>query len=69
METIGFENTDWDLYLTSLVLGRTLRHLASMSVIKEVGMDMFSPTHFSQALAEPKYEGGVIYWYHYSSVP
>jgi hypothetical protein len=40
-----------------------MRHLASTSVIKEIDKDMFGPTHFSQALAEPKYEGGVVYWY------
>lgn len=67
METIGFEQTGW--VVTSLALGRILRHLASMSVIKEIGIDLFGLTHFSQALAEPKYEGGVIYWYRYSSIP
>jgi hypothetical protein len=42
--------------------GRLLKHLASMQVIKEVGVDCYQPTEVARALTVPQYRDAIPFW-------
>ncbi|KAL9636917.1 MAG: hypothetical protein Q9204_002070 [Flavoplaca sp. TL-2023a] len=45
------------------LVSRTMKHLAAMNVVKEIGPDRYTSTPFSDALTEPKYRDGITYTY------
>lgn len=45
--------------LTNSTKGRMLKHLAAMSVIREVGADIYQNTPMSDALNIPSYRAGI----------
>lgn len=46
---------------TDDLLGRILRYLASISMIKESGKDEFTASPISKTLADPGYEAGIYH--------
>lgn len=51
-----------DLRLTArLYAARTMKHIAAMNVVSEIGADNYTATPLSNALTEPKYRDGIIY--------
>ena len=45
--------------VASVLLGRLLRYLSSVALIKETARDIFDATNVTQALAVPGNQGGV----------
>lgn len=43
------------------LISRTMKHLAAMNVVREIGPDHYLATPFSVALTEPKYRDGITY--------
>ena len=44
------------------LLARTMKHLASMNIVSEKSIDVYTYTALSNALTEPKFRDGVTYW-------
>ncbi|KAI1330330.1 putative O-methyltransferase [Xylariaceae sp. FL0255] len=47
----------------TVLISRTMKHLAAMNVVGEKGADTYVATSLSNSLTEPKYRDGIIYTY------